>query len=81
MAVPVYNVIGFLCADDTEGVDGSVGGGEVGVLTWSTGEASCWGLTAGQELTHTGKKRGGVTKHYLSCASTETQISREKFLY
>lgn len=56
MTVPVYNVIGLFCADDTEGVDGSIGRCEVGVLSWSPGKTPCWALTASQKLTHTGEK-------------------------
>lgn len=52
-AVPVYDVVGFLRADDAERVDGSVRGCEVGVLTRTAGEASGRALAACQELTHT----------------------------
>lgn len=57
MTVPVYNIIGLFCADDTEGIDGSIGRCEVGVLSWSPGKAPRWALTASQKLTHTGERR------------------------
>lgn len=50
--VPVNNIIGLFCADDTEGIDGGVSGREVGVLSWSSGKTPCWALTASQKLTH-----------------------------
>lgn len=56
LVLPVYNVVGLFCADDTEGVDGSVRRREVSVLTRSSGEASCRRLTTGQELTHAGER-------------------------
>lgn len=56
ITVPVNNIIGLFCADDTEGVDSSVGGCEVGVLSWSPRKSACWALTAGQKVTHTGEK-------------------------
>lgn len=55
--IPVYNIIGLICADDAEGVDGSVGGCKVGVLPRSPGKTPCWALTACQKLTHTGEQR------------------------
>ncbi len=53
MTVPVYNTIGLFCAEDTEGVDGSIGRCEVGVLSWSSSKTPRWALTASQKLTHT----------------------------
>lgn len=55
--VPVYNIIGLFCADDTEGVDGSVGRCEVGVLSRSAGETPRRALTASQKLTHSAEKK------------------------
>jgi len=70
--VPVYNIIGLLCADDAEGVDGGVGGREVGVLSWSSGEPARRALTARQKLTHTGEKKRKKMESHLRSAFRRT---------
>lgn len=54
--VPVYDIVGLLCADDAQRVDGGVGRREVGVLSRSSGETARGALTASQKLTHAGQK-------------------------
>lgn len=52
--LPVYDIIGFFCADDTESVHSSIGRCKVGMLSWSPCKTSGWALTASQELAHAG---------------------------
>lgn len=66
--VPVYNIIGLFCADDTEGVNSSIGGSKMCVLSWSSSKTPSWALTASQELTHTAETWSGVSEQmFLSC--------------
>lgn len=58
VTLPVYDIIGFLCADDAERVHGSISRCKVGMLSWSPSKTSGWALTTSQELAHArGKKK------------------------
>lgn len=72
--LPVYDIIGFFCADDTESVYGSVSRCKVGMLSWSARKTSVWALTASQELAHTGDGRQW-SKQWSGCLHTSRNIN------
>lgn len=76
--LPVYDVIGFFCADDTESIHGSVSRCKVGMLSWSACKTSAWALTASQELAHTGDERSNNGLGCLQTCRNINNMSREK---
>ena len=54
--IPVNDVVGLFRADDAEGVDSRVGGGQVWMLAGAPGEPSSGALAPWQEVTHAGRQ-------------------------